>query len=328
VRSLESRIASEITFPRLLGYRYDIPDKPLRASFTDAAQLALSTHDIPSRTQVSPIIGESSYHELYDLQTMRENRVAFELAKLTLDKYFRDESGLTADGDDGTVTRDKPWLFPEVLAITRRWMRECVTLKDNAFIQMLTLDAYAHDAADRIHKAIVSGEPGTPHLLPILRPYDTVGSTRYVDYSTTKPVWPTDPDKCHVSHVVADTGTWEQKVAQAIEEMPEVVRYVKNENLGFTIPYSFEGHERQYVPDFIACIDDGHGADDLLNLLVEVSGEKKKDKAEKVATAQTLWVPAVNNHGAFGRWSFIEVSDPWNAASTIRAHVSLPVAAD
>ncbi len=58
VRSLEGRIASEITFPRLLGYRYDIPDKPLRAAFTEASHLALSTHDIPSRTQVSPIIGE------------------------------------------------------------------------------------------------------------------------------------------------------------------------------------------------------------------------------------------------------------------------------
>ncbi len=97
---------------------------------------------------------------------------------------------------------------------------------------------------------------------------------------------------------------------------------MKNENLGFTIPYSIEGTERQYVPDFIACIDDGHRPDDLLNLLIEVTGEKKKDKAAKVATARTQWVPAVNNHGGFGRWSFIEVSDPWSAASTIRGHVA------
>jgi hypothetical protein len=58
---------------------------------------------------------------------------------------------------------------------------------------------------------------------------------------------------------------------------------------------------------------------DLLNLLVEVSGEKKKDKAAKVATARNLWVPAVNNHGGFGRWAFVEVSDPWDAEGTIRA---------
>jgi len=51
----------------------------------------------------------------------------------------------------------------------------------------------------------------------------------------------------------------------------------------------------------------------------EVSGEPRKDKAAKVATARTLWVPAINNHGGFGRWAFIEISDPWDAKNTIQA---------
>jgi type III restriction enzyme len=50
-----------------------------------------------------------------------------------------------------------------------------------------------------------------------------------------------------------------------------------------------------------------------------VSGEARKDKAAKVATARTLWVPAINNHGGFGRWAFLEISDPWDAQNTIRA---------
>jgi type III restriction enzyme len=125
--------------------------------------------------------------------------------------------------------------------------------------------------------------------------------------------------RCHVSYVVADTGSWEQKMAQALEEMDEVRRYVKNQGLGFTIPYTLEGEEHNYMPDFIACVEDGHGPDDLLNLIVEVSGEARKDKAAKVATARTLWVPAVNNHGGFGRWAFLEITDPWDAKNTIRA---------
>jgi type III restriction enzyme len=56
-----------------------------------------------------------------------------------------------------------------------------------------------------------------------------------------------------------------------------------------------------------------------LNLILEVSGEPRKDKAAKVATARTLWVPAVNNHGGFGRWMFLEITDPWDAKNTIRA---------
>jgi type III restriction enzyme len=49
-----------------------------------------------------------------------------------------------------------------------------------------------------------------------------------------------------------------------------------------------------------------------------VTGQKRKDKVAKVATVQTLWVPAINNHGGFGRWAFVEVADPWDAQNLIR----------
>ena len=32
-------------------------------------------------------------------------------------------------------------------------------------------------------------------------------------------------------------------------------------------------------------------------------------------------MPAVNNHGGFGRWAFVEVTDPWDAQHTIRAAI-------
>ena len=307
VRALESRIDYEITFPRLLGYRYDLADEPLTAKFTDESRLALSTADIPTKTENAPIVGESSIHTLDDLKCRRPNEVAFLLAKLTLEKYFRDNDG-----------NDKPWLFPQLLGIAKRWLNECVTLKDNTFPQLLLLIEFAHHAVDRIYKAIVASTDSTAALKPILHPYDTSGSTRYVDFDTTRPVFATRADKCHISHVVADTDSWEQKMAEALENMPEVIHYVKNHNLGFTIPYTLNGEEKNYIPDFIACIDDGCGPDDLLNLIIEVTGERKKDKAAKVTTTHRLWVPAINNHGGFGRWAFIEVVDPWNAQSLIR----------
>ena len=308
VRALEDRIASEITFPRLQGYRYEIAAERLSARFTDDSRLALSTADIPTKTENAPIVGETVIHTLDDLKKHRSKEVAFLLAKLVLERYFHDEDGNT-----------KPWLFPQILRIALRWMNECLTCKDNTFPQLLLLIEFAHDAADRIYKAIVASAEGTPALKPILQPYDTVGSTRWVDFDTARPVWPTRPDRCHISHVVADTESWEQKLAQTLEDMPEVVAYVKNHNLGFTIPYTLNGEEHAYHPDFIVRMDNSQGRDDLLNLIVEVSGQAKKDKAAKVTTARALWVPAVNNHGGFGRWAFVEIVDPWDAANTIRA---------
>ncbi len=314
VRALESRISCEIAFPRLLGYRYDVAGERLTATFAEESHLALSTADIPTKTENAPIVGDSSIHTLDDLKRHRPNEVAFLLAKLTLEKYFQDDDG-----------NDKPWLFPQLLAIAKRWLTECVVLKDNTFPQLLLLVEFAHDAADRIYKAIVASTDGTAALKPILRPYDAIGSTRYVDFDTVRPVYATRADKCHVSHVVADTESWEQKLAQALEEMDEVLRYVKNHNLGFTIPYTLNGEEKNYVPDFIACAKspsplagEGQG-EGLLNVIIEVTGEKKKEKEAKVSTARALWVPAVNNHGGFGRWAFVEIADPWDANSTLRA---------
>ncbi|MFC1905215.1 BPTD_3080 family restriction endonuclease [Chloroflexota bacterium] len=309
VRALEERIACEITFPRLIGYRYELPHEKLTAKFSEDSRMALSTSDIPTKTENAPIIGETSLHTLHDLKLHREQEVVFLLAKLILEKYFRD--------DDGNI---KQWLFPQLLDITLRWLENCVTLKDNVFVQMLLLIELAHDAADRIYRAIVASEEGVKVLKPILRPYDYIGSTRYVDFDTTRPVYPTNPAKCHISHVVADTESWEQKMAQALEEMEEVVCYVKNHNLGFTIPYTISGEEKNYIPDFIVRIRDG--ADEPLNLIIEVSGEPRKDKAAKVATARNLWVPAVYNHGGFGSWMFLEIADPWDAKNTIRAVLS------
>jgi type III restriction enzyme len=296
-----------------MGYRYDLPGERLSAKFTKESKFVLSTADIPTKVQLDPIVGESSEHTLDDLKRHRAQEVAFLLAKRTLENYFRD--------DDGNV---KSWLFPQLLAISKRWLSECVVLKDNTFPQLLLLSELSHDAADRIYKSIVQSNDGEKALKPILHPYDTIGSTRYVDFETIRPVYTTHPDRCHINYVVADTDSWEQKMAQALEDMDEVICYAKNHNLGFTIPYTINGREHSYVPDFIVRIRDpkDERADLALNLVIEVSGEQKKDKAAKVSTARTLWIPAVNNHGGFGRWAFLEITDPWNAMNSIREALS------
>jgi type III restriction enzyme len=102
--------------------------------------------------------------------------------------------------------------------------------------------------------------------------------------------------------------------------MPEVACYVKNQGLNFTIPYTFEGSTANYVPDYIVRVHRGSGLE--VRLILEVSGEAKKAKGAKVGTAEALWVPAVNNHGGFGAWSFLEITDPWDAVHGIRRHLA------
>jgi type III restriction enzyme len=313
VRALAERVAHELTFPRLTGYRYELAGETLHVEFDESAGMSLSTAQVPTKVEVEPLIGLKEVHTLDQLKERRDQEVDFLLAKLVYEKYF-----CADDGDR------RPWLFPQILAASQAWRRQCLTCKDDCFPQMLLLVEYAHTAADKIYRAIVDSTPGEQKLLPILEPYGAVGSTSYVDFDTTRPVWATDPDKCHISHVVCDTDSWEQKMAQVLESMDEAESYVKNHNLRFFIPYTYEGKTRGYVPDFIVRLRAPDGTQPL-NLIIEVSGEPKPEKAAKVETARTLWVPAVNNDGRFGRWAFLEISDPWDAKNTIRAHLASPV---
>lgn len=121
-------------------------------------------------------------------------------------------------------------------------------MKDNAFIQMLDMAENKHAAAEHIYNAIVWQSKEKAILRPMLRAYDNVGSTRYVDFDTTRAVYTTSPYKCHLNYMVADTVSWEQKMAQSLEDMDEVICYVKNQGLEFTIPYVIEGEEKKYYP--------------------------------------------------------------------------------
>ena len=309
IRAMEERADLAITFPRLVGYRYDLPSETLTARFDEDARMVLSTQDLPNITRLDPIVGEGIETSLDDLRTYRPQTVAYVLAKRVLDRFFRDE--------DNTGV-EKPWLFPQLANIARRWLTECVEpyLKDGTFIQLLLIAELSHFAAERIYGSIVRATAGEKRLKPILRKYDALGSTEYVDFTTTKPIWTTRPDKSHLSGVVLDSG-WEAKLAETLESMPEVRSYAKNQGLNLKVPYEFEGAPQNYVPDYLIRLDDGGPGP--LTLILEVTGEQRKAKRAKAEAARDLWVPAVNNDGRFGRWAFLEVTDPWDAANLIRA---------
>ena len=308
VRALPDRAQAEIVFPNLTGYRYDFEPQPLTAEFGDASRLSISTQDVPTETTVASILGEDEVHTLEDLRKQREQTIAFHLARRVLERQFRDDEG------DRQL-----WAFPSLLRISGRWLRECVELKDNVYPQLLLVGRLGDRAAERIFSSIVRSGPGAEQLKPIVNHYNPRASSRFVDLQTTRPVMVTNAAKCHVSHVVADTGSWEQKAAETLETMPEVLHYVKNHGCEFRIPYTHGGVERWYYPDFVAHIDDGRGAGDLLNLVLEVSGRDLPEKQAKTDAARTHWTPAVNNHGGWGRWAFFEARDPWNMRTELRA---------
>src|SRR5207245_2036370 len=115
-----------------------LPPQTLAAIFDKDSRKVLSTADTPFKTENAPIVGETSIHTLDDLKSRRIREVEFLIAKLVLEKYFRaDGEKKTEPGKEHRFDNEvQAWLFPQVLAITRRWLAECVQCKDNTFPQM------------------------------------------------------------------------------------------------------------------------------------------------------------------------------------------------
>jgi type III restriction enzyme len=166
-------------------------------------------------------------------------------------------------------------------------------------------------ACNRITAAITRQFLGERPIKALLDPYNPSGSTMHVRFNTSKTHrWETSgpPPKNHVNWVILDSD-WEGEFCRVAESHSQVIAYTKNHNLGLEVPYRYGSEMRKYLPDFIVQVDDGHGPDDPLHLVVEIKGYRREDAKEKKSTMETYWVPGVNHLGAYGRWSFAEFTD-------------------
>jgi type III restriction enzyme len=310
VEAVDGREAQEIRFPRVLGYRVVLPPGRLTWRFTAASHVMIDPTMAPSEAINAPLIGQEERLSLDDLSSVRLATIAFHLAKQAAKRFI--------DGDG----KPKPWLFPALLQITRRWMDECLHVAPGAHAAYLMWDAIGDLAAEAIYRACLEPDAGETTLRAMLDPYNDTGSSRHVGFNTTKTnFWPAKPDRCQVNLVVCD-GNWEAAAAQLLDSHPAVLRYVKNDHLGFEVPYVFLGQERRYRPDFIAVMDDGHGPDDPLSLVLEVKGERDAADDAKDDTMRRMWVPAVNAAERFGRWAFLRLDGPYDLGRAIDEHLA------
>ena len=313
VRALPARGDLAIRFPKLDGYRVELPDEPLHPQFDEGSKLHLDAQTVALWVQNQGVVGAAAEVDLDDIRDARAQRVAFALAKtlITREEFFAAHAGV-----------EKPWLFPQLVTICRQWLAECVTVERGTTLGHLLLTQAGAAGAEKVFNSIVR-YPGSraPVVMPIVRRFDPSGSTDEVRYLTRKVVMSPPPEKSHLNHVVLDGlrgNSWEEGLAQMLEVDDRVAAYVKNERLGFTIPYVHEGRTHEYVPDFLVRL--ATEPDDVeRTLIIEVSGSQKSPgpTAAKADTARNQWCAAVNNWGEFGRWGYIEIGNPAGAAGLI-----------
>ncbi len=295
------RDALEIRFPRVAGYRVELPEERLTAKFNADSVLELTPELVgPSVTKNEGIVGEGIELSLEHLGDMRVSTLLFHLTKRLIYTKWRDA------GEE-----PKLHLFGQLKRIAQEWLETCLRCKGGTYPAQLMYQQLADMACERITAAITQTMLGGHPVKAVLDPYNPAGSTRHVKFWTArKERWLTDSRKCHINWVVLDSG-WESEFCRVAEAHPRVAAYVKNHNLGLEVPYRFGAENRRYLPDFIVLVDDGRGESDLLHLIVEIKGYRREDAKEKKLTMDTYWIPGVNRDGRYGRWAFAEFTDGW-----------------
>lgn len=310
------RDALEIRFPRVDGYRTEIPNERLSAAFSDDHTLVLSPETIgsPSRTVVSGIIGETVELNVKHLEKERQSTILFKLTTYLIAKHYRDDEG-----------EPQIFLFGQLKPIVRQWLANHLECKGDTYPAQILIREMSDRACERIISAINSTPSATKQTLVVLNPYNPVGTSSFVNFTTSKELlWETDARKCQINYAVCDSE-WERQFCRALEAHPRVVRYVKNQALGLEVPYSIAGDQRRYFPDYIVCIDDGNGPEDLLHLIAEVKGYRREDVKDKQNAIRTYWVPGVNNLSSYGRWAFAEFADVDAMDSELETFISQKV---
>jgi len=305
------RDALEISFPRVEGYRVELPEERLTAKFNEDSILELTPDLVgPSITKNAGIIGQSIDLNLEHLEDTRPSTVLFNVAKRLLYTKWRDP------GEE-----PKLHLFGQLKRITKEWVDSCLVCKGGTYSAQLMYQELADMACERITAGITRALVGKRPIKALLDAYNPTGSTRHVNFNTSRrDRWETDSRRCHINWIILDSD-WEGEFCRVAEAHPKVRAYIKNHNLGLEVPYRYGSETRKYLPDFIVLVDDGHRDGDLLHLIVEIKGYRREDAKEKKATMENYWVPGVNNLGTYGRWAFAEFTEVYQIEADFEAKV-------
>ncbi len=312
VRALTERRAYEIQFPNVDGYTFASEHQDVvTADISQMAPITLELTDVPNAVLAGSISVNEARH-VYIGKGRVQDRQAFydenHFQTIKFDIVRQILANLPVSQWEKRPILSRQHLFPQIYRLVDAYTQK-IDFADTDRRELGILK-YKNQVVDMFLNAIQPNEKaGEPILIPIINPVKPFGSSGDVDFSTTKNCHPTE--KSHVNLVAVD-ARWEASVAFQLERSAHVKSYARNEGLGFTIPYRFEGASHNYLTDFIIEMTDGR------KLILEIKGWERHQARVKHQAAHR-WVQAVNHAQRFGTWDFLVCRNPSELTALLAA---------
>ena len=263
----------------------------------DMPQITLNPKETPPDVHVRPVVGGTP-EAIMTLEEVRKEWPVVRTAFLMAEELFQETNpGTAADLGIGPT-------FDELLDVSRRYLDSRVVTMESGGVQSDRRDVgiyyWRRQALDALDTAIRSVGSVGVEAVPIL------GNPEWLDTANVRRFQWTgivaNGKRCHTNKVPCHTDL-EKHFADFLDRGKDVVRYFKNERLGFSVTYYENNRPRQYFPDFIIAARDADGREVMW--LAETKGEIRPNTKLKSQAAHR-WCEKMSGT-KYGQWRYLFV---------------------
>ena len=293
VRSVPGRARLRVSWPQVVEYL----TSPQRHTFElDPASIEWEgTGGTPTKARLHGTVGAETVLQRPTL-TERRRTLTTTLAAAVAAGFHTDNR------DHGRLA-----LFRSAFAASEAWIAAVEASADD-LAEIVDSPQTLAAAVDSIRSACRSHDEDMPRLARLASP--AISDTAGVDFETTlRHVHPAARSElsdaaCH--------SRLEQAAAAALDNDRRVDRWVRNYQLGWSLPYRHGNIWRHYEPDFVAVLSDGG------NMIIECKGVYDAKAADTERWTVKHWIPCVAGTtelpDELRRWTYGIVEDHGSAA--------------
>jgi type III restriction enzyme len=263
----------------------------------DLPQIRINPKETPPDVHVRPVVGGAP-EAVMTLEDVRREWPVLRTAFLMAEELFQETNpGLAGDLGIGPT-------FDELLDVSRRYLDTRVVPLEaggqRSDVRDVGIYFWRRQALDALDNAIRGAGAAGVEAVPILGNPEWLDSANLRRFQWTGIV--AEGKRCHTNKVPCHTDL-ERRFADFLDGAKDVVRYFKNERLGFSVTYYESNRPRQYYADFIVAAKDADGREVMW--LVETKGEIRPNTALKSEAAR-IWCEKMSGT-KYGQWRYLLV---------------------